>query len=119
MCSITGLLDHAAAQGIRVTWDTPRRGAIGAYDVRHHRIAVAPGMTAAMTRSVLAHELAHAERRDSPAGLPPHQVAAMERRADEAAARRLITPGEYAAAEAILSPGTGFSRLFPRERRPP
>ncbi|MFJ6550190.1 ImmA/IrrE family metallo-endopeptidase [Microbacterium sp. NPDC091676] len=61
-------------------------------------IRLAPGMSRRTARSVLAHELGHAHLGHLPTRQPALR-ARQERQADEWAARRLITPAAYAAAE--------------------
>ena len=71
-------------------------------------IRLAPGLSRRTPRSVLAHEPGHALL-----GHPPTWQAAFrarqERQADEWAARRLITPAAYAAAEQLR--GTHLASL--------
>lgn len=60
------------------------------------RIHLRHGMSDTQTRCTLAHEIAHAVHAD-----PPDDDPTAERRADRTAARMLITPARYAAAENI------------------
>lgn len=77
-----------------------RRGAtLGGYDHAARRIRLDPGMSARTARSVLAHELGHAALGHTVTSHRPTRVH-QERRADEWAARLMITPAAYAAAEA-------------------
>lgn len=69
----------------------------------HHptrSIRLQHGMVWRLERSVLAHELAHAVFEDEPSMFGPAN-AKMERRADEWAALRLITPEAYRDAERV------------------
>ncbi|MGH3689576.1 MAG: ImmA/IrrE family metallo-endopeptidase [Microbacterium sp.] len=75
----------------------------GGYDPVTRTIRLDPGMSRRTTRSVLAHELAHACLDHHPA--PTSAVRAQqERQADEWAASRLITPRAYAEAEEMRGP---------------
>jgi len=76
----------------------------GGYDPRTRTIRLCPGMSARTTRSVLAHELAHAVLGHEPARRGTAQRERQEHRADEWAARLLISPDAYAAAEAARGP---------------
>lgn len=70
----------------------------GEYRADLKRIRLRGGMTLRQERSVLAHEIAHAVFEDVPSKFGPVN-AKQERRADEWAALRLITPDDYQAAE--------------------
>ncbi len=70
-------------------------------------------MSARTTRSVLAHELGHAQFGHTPARVPVIR-AQQERQADEWAACRLITPRAYAEAEELRGPAPGQSGLRAR-----
>lgn len=91
------LLDMAAALGVTVAHAklTTRNG-----EYRHDlkRIRLREGMTFRQERCVLAHEIAHAVFEDVPSKFGPVN-AKQERRADEWAALRLITPTSYRIAE--------------------
>jgi Zn-dependent peptidase ImmA (M78 family) len=76
----------------------------GGFDPRTRTIRVSPGMSARATRSVLAHELAHAVLGHVPAPHGALQRVRQEQRADEWAARLLISPAAYAEAEATRGP---------------
>lgn len=80
-----------------------RGRAPGGFDPHSRTIRITPGMSERTTRSVLAHELAHAVLGHVPR---TSQIAreGQELRADEWAARLLITPAAYAAAEAARGP---------------
>lgn len=78
-----------------------RRGlTLGGYDDAARRIRLDPHMSARTARSVLAHELGHAALGHT-VTTDPVRRHRQERRADEWAARLLITPAAYAAAEAL------------------
>jgi len=72
----------------------------GGYEPRTATIRVAPGLSLRATCSVLAHEIAHAVLGHTPTADATAR-ARQERRADEWAARLLITPAAYAAAEQL------------------
>ena len=81
-------------------------GDLGGY-VHHNRlILLDPTLGAVNRRCTLAHELAHAIRGDIPSG-NPHFDARAERAADQIAAELLISPTEYAAAEALYGAHPG------------
>ncbi|MGJ0388932.1 ImmA/IrrE family metallo-endopeptidase [Microbacterium sp. CGR1] len=75
----------------------------GGYEPRTATIRVTPGLSARTTCSVLAHELAHAMLGHTPTADAVERER-QERRADEWAARLLITPAAYAAAERARGP---------------
>lgn len=91
------LLDMADALGVTVE-PFPLVGRNGEYRHDLKRIRLREGMTIRQERSVLAHEIAHAVFGDVPSKFGPVN-AKQERRADEWAALRLITPGAYRASE--------------------
>lgn len=70
-----------------------------------HDIVINSRLHADYQREVLAHELGHVHYGHD--WRHPHDKARDERQADHYAARLLITPGEYAAAEAICGPHVG------------
>lgn len=95
------LLRLADEQRLRVV-ERPGRTR-GGFDPSTRTIRLSPGMTRRTTRSVLAHELGHAQL----GHIPPTSAAIraqQERRADEWAARRLISPLAYAEAEKLRGP---------------
>ncbi|MFJ2553348.1 ImmA/IrrE family metallo-endopeptidase [Microbacterium sp. NPDC087591] len=75
----------------------------GGYDHSAMTIRLAPGMSVRTATSVLAHELGHAALGHT-VSTHPEARARQERRADEWAARLLISPAAYAAAEALRGP---------------
>ncbi len=91
------LLRLAEEQGIRVV-EAP--GAFrGGFDPERRTIRLSPGMSRRTTRSVFAHELGHAALGHGPTSHPLIDRR-QERQADAWAARLLISPQDYAAAEA-------------------
>ncbi|WP_207632094.1 ImmA/IrrE family metallo-endopeptidase [Occultella kanbiaonis] len=94
------LMDLAHAQGLRVMWrDLGRRR--GEYRHTHGLIVLSTRLTGPQALSTFGHELGHAHYGDEESTPPA------ERRADRHAARLLITPGDYAAAEAVAGPHAG------------
>jgi Zn-dependent peptidase ImmA (M78 family) len=92
------LLRLVDEQGLRLI---ERRGrTLGGYDHASRSIRLDPGMSARTMRSVLAHELGHAALGHT---VTTHDALRrrQERQADAWAARLLITPAAYAAAEAL------------------
>lgn len=90
------LLQLADELGLRVI---ERRGSKrGGFHEGSKTIRLNPGQSTRAMRSVLAHEIAHAIFGDVPSPYGP-QRARQERRADEWAAKYLITPSAYADAE--------------------
>lgn len=75
----------------------------GGYEPQTATIRVTPGLTSRVTCSVVAHELAHAMLGHTPTADAAAR-GCQERRADEWAARLLITPAAYAAAEQARGP---------------
>lgn len=90
------LLQFADELGVTVI--ERRGGKLGGYHAGTTTIRLHPGMSRRVARSVLAHEIAHHIFGDSPTVYGPVR-AKQERRANEWAALRLITPDAYAAAE--------------------
>lgn len=88
------LAERMGVQLLRHTGGPP-----GWYD--HHRriISTRRGQSIGQYKSVLAHELGHAAYGDTPTG-NGHYDQRQERRADEYAARLLISPVEFEAAAA-------------------
>lgn len=95
------LLRIAEEQGVRIIERSGRTR--GGFDPASRTIRIDPGMSARTTRSVLAHELAHAVLGHLPTTVPAVRRQ-QERRADEWAACRLITPRAYAQAEDARGP---------------
>lgn len=97
MINVDALIDVAQARGYRIRW---HRGGPKAAWIPHKRtITLRVGMDDVTTLCSLAHELGHAQYGD-----PPGHHGAHELRADRFAARILVSPTEYAAAESIYGP---------------
>jgi len=79
---------HAADLGVPIV-EYPLRADLGRYIPDLHTILIRPRMRAALERSVLAHEVVHAERRESQTGVALLDLR-MERNADTTASLRLI-----------------------------
>lgn len=94
---IEALIQTAEARGYRIRWHCG--GPKAAWIPHKHTISLRLGMDDAATLCSLAHELGHAHYGD-----PPGHHGAHEIRADRFAARLLISPTEYATAEAIYGP---------------
>ena len=99
----------AESFGIRIDTDYEGELAVtdlGGYFTSDRRILIRPGLGAINRKCVIAHELAHALRDDSPTG-HPHFDQRMERATDRLAAALLISPIEYATAEILYGPHEG------------
>lgn len=79
---------HAADLGVPIV-EHPLRADLGRYIPALHAILIRPRMRAALERSVIAHEIVHAERRECKTGVPVLDLR-MERNADTTASLRLI-----------------------------
>lgn len=88
---------HRLAESMGVTLRRHNGGKKGWYDHATRTISTRRGMSIQQYRSVLAHELGHAAHGDTPTG-NGHYDQRQERRADEFAARLLISPIEFEAA---------------------
>lgn len=99
---IDALIDVAEARGYRVHWH--RGGPKAAWLPGTRVVTLRHGMDDAQTVSSLAHELGHAYYNDPPGHRPEHEA-----RANRFAARLLISPADYAAAEQLY--GSYPSRL--------
>lgn len=97
MIELTALIDVAQARGYRIRWH--RGGPKAAWLPHRNAITLRVGMDDVTTLCSLAHELGHAHYGD-----PPGHHGAHEIRADRFAARLLVSPTEYAAAETIFGP---------------
>ena len=102
--STDDLYTLAAALGVTIT-EHPA-GPKGHYTHQTRTISLRRGLLDREHRCTLAHELAHAIAGDEPTGIG-WADARMERAADITAARWLITPDVYAAAEALYGPHPG------------
>ena len=94
--SVDALIDVAEHRGYHVRW---HRGGPKAAWIPPMTISLRLGMSDVATLCALAHELGHAQ-----AGDPPGHLGANELRADRFAARLLISPVEYRAAEETYGP---------------
>lgn len=90
---------HRLAESMGVTLRRHNGGKKGWYDHATLTISTRRGMSIQQYRSVLAHELGHAAYGDIPTGNGYYDQR-QERRADEYAARLLISPVEFEAAAA-------------------
>lgn len=93
--STNDLINLAEAAGVTITWH--KGGPQGAWIPHRHQISIRHGMDDTTTRSVLAHELAHMAL-----GHPPCANAQQEKRADQFAARLLISTVDYRLAEEMF-----------------
>ena len=84
--------EHASDLGVPIL-DYPLRADFGRYIPQLRAILIKPRMRAALERSVIAHELVHAERHESFTGVPLLDLR-MERNADRVASLRLIDEAE-------------------------
>ncbi|QIK83022.1 ImmA/IrrE family metallo-endopeptidase [Sanguibacter sp. HDW7] len=99
------LLDHARHLGVNVA-SRPLGRRRGEYRHAHRLIVLNSRMSTVLQRSTLAHELGHAHYADVAVDDPrTHDM--QERRANRYAARLLITPHAYSAAEALVGPHPG------------
>lgn len=97
MTDLDALIEVAEARGYRVCWH--RGGPKAAWLPHRQAITIRYGLDDATALCALAHELGHAHYGD-----PPGHHGPRETRADRFAARLLISPTEYAAAEAVYGP---------------
>lgn len=88
---------HRLAESMGVTLRRHSGGVKGWYDHATRTISTRRGMSIQQYRSTLAHELGHAHYGDTPTG-NGHFDQRQERRANEYAARLLISPVEFEAA---------------------
>lgn len=97
MTNLDALIQTAEARGYRIRWH--RGGPKAAWVPTRHEITLQHGLDDVHALCALAHELGHAHYGD-----PPGHHGTHEYRADRFAARLLISPVEYAAAESIYGP---------------
>lgn len=90
---------HLLAESMGVQLRRHTGGPPGWYDHQRRVISTRRGQSIGQYKSVLAHELGHAHYGDTPTG-NGHFDQRQERRADEFAARLLISPVEFEAAAA-------------------
>lgn len=95
--NIDALIEVAEARGYRVVWH--RGGPKAAWVPSRGVVTVRTGMRDDETLCALAHELGHAHYNDPPGHHGPNET-----RAHKFAARLLISPSEYATAEALYGP---------------
>lgn len=88
---------HLLAESMGVQLRRHTGGPPGWYDHQRRVISTRRGQSIGQYKSVLAHELGHAHYGDTPTG-NGHFDQRQERRADEFAARLLISPVEFEAA---------------------
>jgi len=94
---LDALIEVAESRGYGIRWH--KGGPKAAWQPHRKIVTVRLGMSDAATISALAHELGHAHYGDPPGHHGTHEL-----RADRFAARLLISPVEYAAAESIYGP---------------
>lgn len=94
---LDALIEVAESRGYGIRWH--KGGPKAAWQPRRKIVTIRLGMSDSTTLCALAHELGHAHYGD-----PPGHHGAHEIRADRFAARLLISPTEYAAAESIYGP---------------
>jgi hypothetical protein len=104
------LEDLARQAGVRIEYSHLRHGRDGEYHHELKLIRLRPGMNARLHRCVLAHELAHAAFGHTPSRFGPVH-AKQERMAEEWAALRLISPGDYRHVEEIHAGHPGAMAL--------
>lgn len=104
------LQDLAHQADVRIEYARLRHGHDGEYHHDQKLIRLRPGMNARLHRSVLAHELGHAAFDDQPTRFGPAH-AKQERRAEEWAALRLITPADYRHVEELHAGHPGAMAL--------
>lgn len=94
---IDALIEVAERRGYRVAWyqDGPKAARLA----HRHSITVRLDMSDTQTLCSLAHELGHAHYNDPPGHVGPHEI-----RAERFAAKLLISPVAYAAAETTYGP---------------
>ena len=97
---------HALAEHLGVAVTYHHGGPKGLYVAEGRFITLRDGMGWRKLRSTFAHELGHAIHEDRPTH-DPWVHARQERRADEFAARFLVTPEAMASAEAEHGPHDG------------
>lgn len=95
---LDGLLAHAAALGVDVTWADLGDIRYGEYRDDISQITLCTSLTRAQAVSTLAHELGHAHHGDR------CSTPGVEQRAWEYGARLVITVEEYSRAEVIAGP---------------
>lgn len=94
---IDALIEVAESRGYRIKWH--RGGPKAAWLPHQHAITIRYDLDDVQALCALAHELGHAHYND-----PPGHSPLLEARADKFAAKLLISPTEYATAEALYGP---------------
>lgn len=103
MSSVHELMEQADRMGVRVVETRLPSGILGFYSDMRSLILVDGRLNARQCRCALQHELVHAEHHDrSCQGTDGGRV---ERRTRSETARRLISPVDYALAEAVHEDG--------------
>lgn len=82
--------EHARELGVDIVWGHPGVGILGRYDHDTRTIVLEPSMSSRQTRSVLAHELIHAEREDEHNAIDSFESTKRENYCDLKAAENLI-----------------------------
>jgi hypothetical protein len=100
--TLDSLLADCHARRLTVTTGRLPRAVRGTYHHPTRTITLAAGMPGWAAVPTLMHEMVHADRGDD-----GPQPAAIEARIDALVACRLITVGEYAAAEDLVGPVVG------------
>lgn len=100
--TLDSLLADCHARRLTVTTGRLPRAVRGTYHHPTRTITLAAGMPGWAAVPTLMHEMVHADRGDD-----GPQPAAVEARIDALVACRLITVGEYAAAEDLVGPVVG------------
>lgn len=95
--NLDALIEVAENRGYKIRWH--RGGPKAAWQPHRRTVTLRIGMGDTTTLCALAHELGHAHYND-----PPGHVGAHEIRAERFAAKLLISPVDYAAAETIYGP---------------
>lgn len=94
--TLNALLQQCEDAGITVTWTRLASRRRGGYAHASRTIYLTEGMPDDLALPTLLHEMEHARRGDD-----GHQSPAIEARIDETVARAIITPDDYARAEAV------------------
>lgn len=103
---LRALAEAAHDEGLTILERPLPHGLSGAYDLRAGIIYLRRGLSMPHQVAVLAHELEHHRRGDD-----GHQGEATEARINQAVARWLISPAEYALAERITGGHSGAIAL--------
>lgn len=93
--------EELTKRGIRVADGAPTLGDWASYSKDLHAVLISPLLTGSQRRAALMHELIHVRRGDD-----GHQDERTERAINREVAATLITPQDYARAEALHGPST-------------